>query len=138
MVPVAFVPSAQAQVAVGIGVGGYGGYGAAPVCEYGYYNSAPYACAPYGYYGPEWFDGGLFIGVGPWYRGYGYGGYGFRGGYGFPRRVWLRRLSRRRTATADIVAELATVAVVGMSAAERGAMRAAAHADLLPPAADTR
>src|ERR1700712_4891397 len=84
LIPMSFA-SAHAQVAVGIGVGGYG---PAPVCEYGYYNSYPYACAPYGYYGPEWFDGGLFIGVGPWYRGYGYrgfgyGGYGFRGGYGY-------------------------------------------------------
>ena len=71
MIPVALVTSAHAQIAVGIGAGGYG---PAPVCEYGYYNSSPYACAPYGYYGPEWFDGGLFIGVGPWYRGYGYRG----------------------------------------------------------------
>jgi hypothetical protein len=39
-----------------------------PVCPYGYYDFAPYACAPYGYYGPEWFVGGLFIGTGPWLR----------------------------------------------------------------------
>jgi hypothetical protein len=43
--------------------------GAAPECPYGYYDYAPYACAPYGYYGPEWFDGGLFIGAGPWFHG---------------------------------------------------------------------
>src|ERR1700761_5356836 len=74
---------ADAQVSVGIGVGGYG----PPACQWGYYNYAPYACAPYGYYGPEWFNGGVFIGAGPWYhrgfygRGY-YGGRGFyRGGY---------------------------------------------------------
>jgi hypothetical protein len=29
----------------------------------------PYNCAPDGYYGPEWFSGGVFIGAGPWYRG---------------------------------------------------------------------
>ncbi|GLQ98066.1 hypothetical protein [Dyella mobilis] len=43
--------------------------GPAPECPYGYYDFAPYSCAPYGYYGPEWFAGGVFIGVGPWYRG---------------------------------------------------------------------
>jgi len=41
----------------------------APVCPYGYYETAPYGCAPDGYYGPEWFSGGVFIGAGPWYRG---------------------------------------------------------------------
>ena len=61
-----------------------------PDCEWGYYSYYPYACAPYGYYGPSWFLGGAFIGVGPWY-GWGWGrlgrlrlrgGYGYRGGYG--------------------------------------------------------
>lgn len=50
-----------AQVSVDIGV--------APDCPYGYYDYAPYACAPYGYYGPEWFSGGVFIGAGPWFHG---------------------------------------------------------------------
>lgn len=40
-----------------------------PLCPYGYYDYAPYACAPYGYYGPEWFSDGLFIGAGPWFDG---------------------------------------------------------------------
>jgi hypothetical protein len=40
-----------------------------PVCPYGYYDFAPYACAPYGYYGPEWFIGGFFVGTGPWFHG---------------------------------------------------------------------
>ena len=53
--------TAQAQVGVEVGV--------APVCPYGYYDVAPYNCAPYGYYGPEWFTGGIFIGAGPWFRG---------------------------------------------------------------------
>ena len=52
---------APAQIAVGIGV--------APVCPYGYFDYAPYDCAPYGYYGPDWFTGGLFIGAGPWFHG---------------------------------------------------------------------
>jgi hypothetical protein len=52
---------AQAQISVGIGV--------APECPYGYYEVPPYNCAPDGYYGPEWFTGGVFIGAGPWYHG---------------------------------------------------------------------
>ena len=65
-----FVPVSQsrAQVSVNIGV--------EPVCPYGYYDYAPYACAPWGYYGPEWFTGGVFIGAGPWYHGHpGWHGY---------------------------------------------------------------
>ncbi len=58
---VASTPKTQAQVTVGIGV--------APACPYGYYDYAPYSCAPYGYYGPEWFSGGVFIGAGPWFHG---------------------------------------------------------------------
>lgn len=54
-------PKANAQIAVQVGV--------APDCPYGYYDYAPYACAPYGYYGPEWFTGGVFIGAGPWFHG---------------------------------------------------------------------
>jgi hypothetical protein len=41
----------------------------APDCPYGYFDYAPYSCAPYGYYGPDWFVGGVFIGAGPWFRG---------------------------------------------------------------------
>lgn len=52
---------ASPQVAVEIGV--------APECPYGYYDVAPYGCAPYGYYGREWFNGGVFIGAGPWFHG---------------------------------------------------------------------
>jgi hypothetical protein len=51
----------EAQVSIGVGV--------EPACPYGYYDYAPYACAPYGYYGPEWFTGGIFIGAGPWFHG---------------------------------------------------------------------
>jgi hypothetical protein len=57
----ATTPATKAQVSVNIGV--------APECPYGYYDYAPYACAPYGYYGPEWFTGGVFIGAGPWFHG---------------------------------------------------------------------
>src|ERR1700690_1998381 len=55
------IPKTEAQVSVNIGV--------APECPYGYYEAPPYNCAPYGYYGPEWFSGGIFIGAGPWYHG---------------------------------------------------------------------
>src|ERR1700683_1903784 len=54
-------PRANAQVSVDIGV--------APECPYGYYDVPPYNCAPVGYYGPEWFAGGVFIGAGPWFHG---------------------------------------------------------------------
>src|SRR5271169_4170006 len=56
-------PKANAQISVGINLG------AAPACPYGYYDYAPYSCSPYGYYGPEWFSGGAFIGAGPWFHG---------------------------------------------------------------------
>lgn len=105
LLAVPFAATAKAQVAVGIGVGPavvpvpevYG----PPVCDWGYYPYYPYACAPYGYYGPNWFYGGVFIGAGPWFNrgwygrgGYGYGlrgGYGYRGGYGGGPRVGALR-----------------------------------------------
>jgi hypothetical protein len=63
--------SARAGVAIGVGVGVAPGYvGPAPVCAYGYYPYYPYASAPQGYYGPQWFVGSVFIGAGPWYHGY--------------------------------------------------------------------
>jgi hypothetical protein len=57
----ATVPKATAQVGVEVGV--------APECPYGYYDVPPYDCAPAGYYGAEWFVGGVFIGAGPWFHG---------------------------------------------------------------------
>jgi hypothetical protein len=53
----------MAQVSVGVNIG------PAPVCPYGYFDYAPYSCAPYGYYGPDWFLNGVFIGAGPWFHG---------------------------------------------------------------------
>ena len=90
----AVAPKAEAQVSINIGV--------APVCPYGYYDAAPYSCAPYGYYGPEWFTSGIFVGADPWFHGpehfYGHvnnryhPGYGYRGGYPArgeaPRQGW--------------------------------------------------
>ena len=57
----ATMPKAEAQISINIGV--------APSCPYGYYDYAPYNCVPDGYYGSEWFNGGVFIGVGPWFHG---------------------------------------------------------------------
>jgi hypothetical protein len=70
----------QAQVSIGVQVG------APPVCEYGYYDYSPYACAPYGYWGPEWFADGFFIGAGPWYHYYYRHPEFFVGGFGGWRR----------------------------------------------------
>ena len=79
MLPLAY---SQAEVRVGVGIGFGPGYVAGPpVCSYGYYDYYPYACAPYGYYGPSWFANGVFIGAGPWYHGWGHPYYG-RGYYG--------------------------------------------------------
>ena len=57
----ATAPKAAAQINFFIGV--------APDCPYGYYEYAPHSCAPDGYYGPEWFNGGVFIGAGRWFHG---------------------------------------------------------------------
>jgi hypothetical protein len=58
------VKTAPSQVAIGVNIG------SAPVCPYGYFDYEPYDCAPYGYYGPDWFVGGVFIGAGPWFHGH--------------------------------------------------------------------
>ena len=76
MVPFAY---SQAQVRVGIGIGVAPAYVAGPpVCSYGYYDYYPYACAPYGYYGAQYFVDGVFIGAGPWYH------------WGHPAGFWNR------------------------------------------------
>jgi hypothetical protein len=64
VVGMALAPAVRAQIVVDIGV--------QPVCSYGYYDYAPYACAPYGFYGPGYFYNGIFLGMGPW-AGWGYG-----------------------------------------------------------------
>jgi hypothetical protein len=57
------VPGDYSNTSVAVGVG------VAPDCPYGYFDYEPYDCAPYGYYGPDWFLGGAFIGAGPWFHG---------------------------------------------------------------------
>ncbi|HZD77035.1 MAG TPA: hypothetical protein VE218_08525 [Acidobacteriaceae bacterium] len=70
----AVVPKANAQVSINIG-------GPPPVCPYGYYDYAPYSCAPVGFYGPGYFYNGIFLGVGPWRH------WGYRHGWGSHRFV---------------------------------------------------
>jgi hypothetical protein len=80
-----FAPAQKAEAQIGISIG------VEPACPYGYYGYAPYQCAPYGYYSNDWFNGGVFIGAGRWYRGgpgfYGHVNrsfdprYGYRGGF---------------------------------------------------------
>lgn len=63
---------ATAQVSVNIGTGDpvpAAPVEVAPACPYGYFNYAPYSCAPFGYYGQQWFVGAVFIGAGPWFHG---------------------------------------------------------------------
>jgi len=96
MLAVLIVPFAysQAQVRVGIGIGVAPGYVAGPpVCTYGYYNYYPYACAPYGYYGSDYFINGVFIGAGPWYH-WGHPAWFWNGGgyaRGWDRDRWYGR-----------------------------------------------
>ncbi len=59
----ALVPAARAQISVEIGE--------PPICHWGYYEDPPYRCAPRGFYGPDYFYNGIFLGVGPW-AGWGY------------------------------------------------------------------
>lgn len=69
--PLALLPTANAQISINIGT--------PPACPYGYYDSAPYACAPIGYYGPGYFYNGIFLGMGPW------AGWGYNHGWGSHR-----------------------------------------------------
>jgi hypothetical protein len=84
---------ASAQVSINVNVG------PAPVCPYGYFDYAPYRCAPFGYYAPQWFQGGLFIGAGPWFAG----PVGFRGYFDrrFDPRFGYRGELPRRGERAD-------------------------------------
>ena len=69
-IALAAAPS-QAQVSLRVQIGpDYGYYHVPPACPYGYYPDYPFGCAPYGYWGPEYFVNGVFVGAGPWYRYY--------------------------------------------------------------------
>ncbi len=96
----AFTPTAAtAQVSFGVQVGG-----PPPVCQWGYYDYAPYACAPYGYWGPEYFYNGVFVGVGPWYgwgHRHGWGSHRFNGYYRWQGREYGNRRWRDRDFRGD-------------------------------------
>ena len=86
-------PHAGAQVSVHVQIG------SAPVCPYGYFDYAPYSCAPFGYYGPQWFRGRVFLGAGPWFAGpEGFHGYVDRG---FDPRFGYRGRFPERAERAD-------------------------------------
>ena len=61
---IALIPSPKANSQVSVT------FGAEPNCPYGYYDYAPYNCSPDGYYGPEWFNNGAFVGTGHWAHGH--------------------------------------------------------------------
>lgn len=92
----AVTPNADAQISINIG-------GPPPVCPYGYYDYAPYRCAPVGFYGPGYFYNGIFLGVGPWAHwgyGHGWGDHRFmgpRGGRYYPGRRYNGRGYARRS-----------------------------------------
>src|ERR1035437_5088021 len=140
----ALAPVAQTQIIVDLGV--------PPVCAYGYYDYEPYACSPYGFYGPGYFYGAVFLGMGPW-AGWGYGhGWGshrfsnggggsYRGGGGAAAgrsRYWggggQVQVMRQLRVAAEIPAAavgMPAVAVVDMPAAAVVDMPAAAVVDML-------
>ena len=94
-----FTPAAaQAQVSFGVQIGGPPP-AEPPVCQWGYYDYAPYGCAPRGYWGPEYFYRGVFVGVGPWFGwGYnhGWGGHRFKGYYRWHNNEWGNNKFRDR------------------------------------------
>ena len=76
LVSLALVPTVNAEVVISINP---------PPCSFGYYDYAPYSCAPSGFYGPGYFYNGIFLGVGPWASwgyGHGWGDHRFSGGGG--------------------------------------------------------
>ena len=76
LIPLALAPTANAGIVISI---------TPPICSYGYYDYAPYGCAPSGFYGPGYFYNGIFLGVGPWANwgyGHGWGDHRFSGARG--------------------------------------------------------
>jgi hypothetical protein len=89
----------QAEVRFGVGIGFGPGYvSGPPACAYGYYSDYPYACAPYGFYGSNYFVNGIFIGAGPWYHGYSrpYYGNSYYGRPSYGQSYYGRSYSDRR------------------------------------------
>jgi hypothetical protein len=82
LLPAGLLQQAEAQVSIQIG-------GAPPSCPYGYYNYAPYRCAPRGYWGSNYFYNGIFLGVGPWAN------WGYNHGWGHHHFSGARRSNDR-------------------------------------------
>lgn len=82
------IPAVSAQISIGVNIG------PEPVCPYGYFDYPPYNCAPYGYYGPDWFVSGVFIGAGPWFHGP-HGFYGHVDNRWDPRHGYVGPLPQR-------------------------------------------
>ena len=120
------------------------GIGIQPVCQYGYYDYAPYACTPYGFYGPGYFYNGIFLGMGPWAGwgyGHGWGGHRFSEGGGGSYRGGGGALANRsnyarggavHATPARVNATHATAASHGPSNAGGGRPSAASHAAASP------
>ena len=130
----ALAPAAQAQIYVNIGV--------QPVCAYGYYDYAPYACAPYGFYGPGYFYNGIFLGMGPWAGwgyGHGWGGHRFSDGGGGSYHggggAGSQSAAIMRAAADSLAATLPFLVPAGRVPAQAG-LRAASAADIGVVAAD--
>ena len=128
-IPAAF---AHGQISVGIGIGPVVSYPAPvyvsgpPVCSWGYYSYYPYSCAPYGYYGADWFFGGVFIGAGPWYTGW-YGhpwGWGWAhpwGGWGWVRTPTTAVMDTTAVATDTMAATRTAITTASAAATAQAA-----------------
>jgi hypothetical protein len=123
LVGLALAPAAHAQISISIGV--------QPVCSYGYYGYAPYACAPMGYYGSGYFYNGIFLGMGPW-AGWGYshgwGGHRFVSDGGGSYHGGAGRIAYRAGSGGAQTSHSAAVRTTGAASYTGGARPSAAHA----------
>jgi len=121
LVCLALAPAAHAQISISIGV--------QPVCSYGYYGYAPYACAPMGYYGSGYFYNGIFLGMGPWAGwgyGHGWGGHRFVSDGGGSYHGGAGRIAYRAGSGGGQVAHTAAVHATAATAHAGGARPAVA------------
>jgi hypothetical protein len=123
LVGLALAPAAHAQISISIGV--------QPVCSYGYYGYAPYACAPMGYYGSGYFYNGIFLGMGPWAGwgyGHGWGGHRFVSDGGGSYHGGAGRIAYRAGSGGAQTSHSAAVRTTGGASYAGGARPSAAHA----------
>ena len=139
IVPLALAPAAKSQIVVEVGV--------QPVCTYGYYDYAPYQCAPIGFYGPGYFYNGIVLGMGPWAGwgyGHGWGGHRFTdggggryngGGGAAANRAYANGGSRAATARPSAAHAYRSNSSHPAAGARPGASHAAPHATTARPSA---